>query len=46
MGVGSFVCLLEDDHLAGEGMGLRLWLLCWGFAASESGPVSWGAEKA
>ena len=46
MGVGPLVCLLEDAHLAGEGMGLRSWLLCLGFAASESGPVGWGAEKA
>ena len=46
MGVGPLVCLLGDPPLAGEGMGLWSWLLCWGFAASESGPVGWGAEKA
>ena len=43
---GPLVCLLGDAPLAGAVMGSWSWLLCWGFAASGSGPVDWGAEKA
>ena len=40
------MCLLGDVPLAGGGMCLWSWLLCWAFEASVSGPVGLGAEKA
>ena len=44
--MGAFGVLAGGCPFGWWGIGLWSWLLCWGFAASGSGSVGWGAEKA